>query len=59
MNVTTAPRTVHLIPRGERWILLGSSRDEGGQAFPDLGLALDAATRGHTPVHVVVHERDR
>lgn len=58
MNATFAPRTVHLIPRGERWVLMTSGRDEGGKSFTDLGLALDAATRGAAPVHVVVHERD-
>ncbi len=57
MNATLAPRTVHLIPRGERWVLLTGGREEGGTTFPDLGRALDAATRGADPVHVVVHER--
>lgn len=59
MNATLAPRTVHIIPRGGRWVLLVGGRDEGGTTFTDLGLALDAATRGASPVHVVVHERDR
>jgi hypothetical protein len=52
-----ALKTVHLIPRGERWVLIGSKSPENGTAFPDLGRALDAATRGDARIHVVVHER--
>lgn len=52
-------RTVHLIPRGSGWVLLASGKPEAGETFSDLGRALDAATRGEAPVHVVVHERGR
>ncbi|MEO8541011.1 MAG: hypothetical protein ABI577_14820 [bacterium] len=50
-------RTVHLIPRGEQWVLITSGRNEDGTTFSDLGRALDAATQGDRQVHVVVHER--
>lgn len=59
MTPTTATRTVHLIPRGARWVLLASGRSEDGLTFTDLGAALDAATQSAEQVHVVVHERDR
>ncbi len=59
MNATIAPRIVHIIPRGGRWVVLAGGHDEGGITYADLGLALDAATRGASPVHVVVHEPGR
>lgn len=51
-------RTVHLIPRGEQWVLISPGNSERGMTFSDLGRALDAATRGNELVHVVVHERE-
>lgn len=38
---------------------MASGKPEAGETFSDLGRALDAATRGEVPVHVVVHERGR
>ena len=55
---TEPTRTVHIIPRGEQWVLIGSGSAERGMTFSDLGRALDAATRGADLVHVVVHERE-
>jgi hypothetical protein len=52
-----APRTVHLFPKQDGWILMALDRGEQGIHFPDLGRALDAATAGLAQVHVVVHDR--
>jgi hypothetical protein len=35
-----------------------NDKTEDGVLFPDLGSALDAATTGERPVHVIVHDRD-
>ena len=51
-------RTVHIIPRGEQWVLISAGNSERGLMFNDLGRALDAATRSEDLVHVVVHERE-
>lgn len=51
------PRTIHLFPKSDGWILMSPDRGEQGMHFSDLGRALDAATAGERPVHVVVHER--
>lgn len=51
------PRTVHLFPKPEGWILMSLESGEQGQLFPDLGKALDAATSSLAQVHVVVHDR--
>jgi len=51
------PRTMHLFPKADGWILMSQEKGEDGRHFPDLGRALDAATSGLAPVHVVVHER--
>lgn len=59
MTTATAPRTVHIIPRGPHWVLVTDHRHGTGTPFADLGAALDAATRSCDPVHVVVHERER
>jgi hypothetical protein len=51
--------TVHLFPQAEGWILVfGDAEQPGAEAreFPDLGLALDAATADSKEVHVIVHE---
>lgn len=50
--------TLHLVPRGAEWRLLRDGDDQPLGVFTDLGRALDAATRGHQQVRVVVHERD-
>ena len=53
--------TVHLFPRDEGWTLVvGNAEQPGAQPreFPDLGLALDAATTDHKEVHIIVHEPD-
>ena len=55
--VREAPRTVHLLPRADGWILVAEENGERGTHFEDLARALDAATRGARPVHVVVHGR--
>lgn len=52
-----APRTVHLFPKADGWILMSGDRGEHGTHFADLGRALDVATSGERPIHVVVHER--
>lgn len=57
-NSNRAPRTVHLFPKPDGWILMALDKGEVGQHFPDLGRALDAATSGLAQVHVVVHDRD-
>lgn len=57
MTPTRTLRTVHIIPRGDHWVLMSPGRDEAGLLFTDLGRALDAATGGESQVHVVVHER--
>lgn len=57
MTTATAPRTVHIIPRGSNWVLVMDHRHGAGTPFADLGTALDAATRSGDPVHVIVHER--
>jgi hypothetical protein len=49
---------VHIIPRGEQWVLISAGNSERGLMFNDLGRALDAATRSEDLVHVVVHERE-
>lgn len=49
-------RTLHLVPRGSEWRLMREGDDQPLAVFGDLGRALDAATRGHQPVRVVVHE---
>lgn len=59
MTTATAPRTMHIIPRGPHWVLVTGYPHEAGTPFADLGAALDAATRGGDPVHIVVHERER
>jgi energy-coupling factor transporter ATP-binding protein EcfA2 len=41
MNATIAPRIVHIIPRGGRWVVLAVGHDEGGITYPDHGLALE------------------
>jgi hypothetical protein len=51
------PRTVHLFPKADGWILMSLEKGEQGRHFADLGRALDAATAGDRLVHVVVHER--
>jgi hypothetical protein len=53
-----APRTAHLFPRPNGWIVVLNDKTEDGVLFPDLGSALDAATTGERPVHVIVHDRD-
>ncbi len=53
----TSARTLHLVPRGAEWRLLRDGEDEPMAVFPDLGRALDAATRGTDAVRVVVHEQ--
>jgi hypothetical protein len=50
-------RTLHLVPRGSQWRLLRDGDDQPLGIFTDLGRALDAATRGHQQVRVIVHER--
>ncbi len=54
---TRTRQTVHLIPRDAHWVMIGVDGTEVGTPFADLGLALDAATRGPRLVHVVVHTR--
>lgn len=54
---THAQQTVHLIPRGDHWVMIGVDGTENGTTFPDLGTALDQATSGDELVHVVVHTR--
>ena len=51
------PRTVHLFPKADGWILMSLEKGEQGMHFADLGRALDVATSGERQVHVVVHER--
>jgi len=50
-------RTYHLFPKADGWILMSQDKGEQGVLFTDLGRALDAATSGDRPVHVVVHDR--
>lgn len=57
LAVLEAPRTIHLFPKADGWILMADDEGERGRHFSDLGRALDAATRGEQPIHVVVHER--
>lgn len=52
------PRVVHLFPKQDGWVLMGLDKGEVGQHFPDLGRALDAASSGFSPVHIIVHERE-
>jgi hypothetical protein len=50
---------VHLFPRDDGWTLVIGNAEQPGievREFPDLGLALDAATIDSKEVHVVVHE---
>ena len=54
LQTRLAPRTVHLFPKADGWILMCGDR---GEHYTDLGIALDAATVGGRPIHVVVHER--
>lgn len=52
-------RKVHIFPKGGSWLLVAGDAETApdcGEAFADLGRALDAATAGDEPVHVVVHE---
>lgn len=52
---TDSRQTVHLIPREGHWVMIGIDGNESGTKFPDLGAALDEATRGDELVHVIVH----
>lgn len=60
MPQTVKPKTVHLYPKAAGWMLVVTDGDEPeGEAreFPELGLALDAATVvADGGVRVVVHE---
>ena len=56
-GVQEQPRTVHLFPKADGWILMSLGQGENGRHFSDLGRALDAATAGDKLVHVVVHDR--
>ena len=38
-------------------MLVSDDRGERAKHFADLGRALDAATAGDRPIHIVVHER--
>jgi hypothetical protein len=64
MTVTGVRRRetkVHIFSKGGGWVLVAGDDAEtapdAGEAFDDLGHALDAATLGDGPVHVIVHER--
>lgn len=61
-DMTTAiaeppPKSVHLFPKADGWIVIRGDRVEHAEHFSDLGKALDVATLGVQPVRVVVHER--
>ncbi|MGE3075341.1 MAG: hypothetical protein AB7N24_16415 [Dehalococcoidia bacterium] len=56
--VASIPEPVHVFPKTDGWIVVRGSGTEAARHYPDLGRALDAATGGESPVHVVVHESD-
>ncbi|MGE0599776.1 MAG: hypothetical protein AB7J35_11105 [Dehalococcoidia bacterium] len=54
--VASLPEPVHVFPKTDGWIVVRGNKTDAARHFPDLGRALDAATGGENPVHVVVHE---
>ncbi len=55
----SGPAIVHIVPRGRLWRVIRGEGPAGESAtYPDLGRALDEATRGPVLVHVVVHPSD-
>ncbi len=55
-TVASLPKPVHVFPKTGGWVVVRESETETAHHYPDLGRALDAATCGDHPVHVVVHE---
>lgn len=57
-TVASLPEPIHVFPRTDGWVVIRGAATEVTRHYANLGLALDAATSGCHPVHVVVHEAE-